>query len=167
MKDTAAPQHNTTPQSHGSEQQGGRRLFVYSARSGCVVVLFTASSGPGRSGAELTRWETETWTNSKDTAPSPHNTATPPPQARIFQSSPWAVLAQGCVVGRRPGLVAHGRWNLSGCVGRVELVSGYLALGFRCEPHSLTVPLERRCNIKEKAFRRNPGNVIIHSHGFV
>ena len=37
-------------------------------------------------------------------------------------------------------------------------------MGFRCEPHSLMVPLERRCNIKEKAFRRNPGNVIIHSH---
>ena len=56
IKDTAAPQHsNTTPQSHSSEQQGGRTLFVYSARSGCVVVLFTASSGPGRSGAELTR----------------------------------------------------------------------------------------------------------------
>ena len=41
---------------------------------------------------------------------------------------------------------------------------GILVLGFRCEPHALTVPLERRCIIKEKAFRRNPGYVIIHSH---
>ena len=61
---------------------------------------------------------------------------------------------------------ARRSWSvkLSRCVGRVELVLGYLALGFRCEPHALTVPLERRCIIKEKAFRRNPGYVIIHSH---
>ena len=89
---------------------------------------------------------------------------TGPHTTHISKLSPWAVLAIGGVVRRHPGLVAHGRWNLSGCVGRVELVLGYSALGFRCEPHALTVPLERRCIIKEKAFRRNPGYVTIHSH---
>ena len=37
------------------------------------------------------------------------------------------------------------------------------------EPHALTVPLgfERRCIIKEKAIRRNPGYAGIHSCTYV